>query len=99
MSGLSLPISSEAATLIREAWPTGALAAHALDPRRREPQPESAADQDREPSHRSLLFNVGGDLNAHHAIGIGRRLTALELVDDIHSLDHLADHGVLAVED
>ena len=60
---------------------------------------ESAADQVREPSHRSLLFNVGGDLNAHHAIGIGRWLTALELVHHVHPLDHLADHRVLAVEE
>src|SRR5262245_36989535 len=60
---------------------------------------EGAADRDRKPPHQSSLFDVGGNLDACHAIGIGRRLTAFELVNYVHSLDHLADHGVLAVEE
>ncbi len=33
------------------------------------------------------------------AIGIGRRLAALELVDRVHAANDLADHRVLAVEE
>ena len=33
------------------------------------------------------------------AVGIGRRLALLELVDCVHAADDLADHRVLAVEE
>src|SRR5437016_9846946 len=47
---------------------------------------------------RSLLY-VGGDLNLGHHIGPLHRLAFLELVDHLHAGHHLADYGVLAVEE
>src|SRR5580704_15836544 len=50
------------------------------------------------------LLGVGRDLHLEHAVGVGDgavlRLGALlELVDHLHAGGHLANHGVLAVEE
>ena len=41
---------------------------------------------------------IGGDAHLDDPIRIGRRLARGDLVDHVHALDHLAPHGVLAVE-
>ncbi len=45
------------------------------------------------------LLRVGRHLHLDDAVGIGRRLAALELVHHVHAGDHFADHGILAVEE
>ena len=52
-----------------------------------------------------VSLDVGRDLHLHHLVRIRDRTARrarrrlLELVDDIHALHHLADHGVLIVEE
>src|SRR5689334_24519120 len=44
-------------------------------------------------------LDVGCDLHLHHLVRIGRRLALVDLVDDVHALHDVPDHGVLAVEE
>ena len=46
-----------------------------------------------------LYFYVRRHLHMEDAVGLGRRLAALELVDQFHALHDFANHGVLAVEE
>jgi hypothetical protein len=47
----------------------------------------------------SLFHQVGGHLHLDDAVRSRRRLTTLELVDNIHAGDDFAHYGVLAVEE
>src|SRR5689334_4670804 len=51
----------------------------------------------RRPTSSSL--DVGGDLHLDHLVRIGRWLALVDLVDDVHALHDVPDHGVLAVEE
>src|SRR5690242_14577898 len=44
-------------------------------------------------------LDVGCDLHLHHLVRIGGRLALVDLVDDVHALHDVPDHGVLAVEE
>src|SRR4051812_496411 len=50
-------------------------------------------------------LHIGGDLHLGHLVGVGDRAALrarrrlLQLVDDFHARDHLADHRVLAIEE
>ena len=51
-------------------------------------------------AHRSSSsFGVGGDLHAHHAVGIDHRLALFDLIDHFHAGQHFPDDRVLAVEE